>query len=147
MLINQRIIIFCAGELRYENRWKGLVLMASGSIPWCTDFGYHTSILDLAHIRHQFILDQGLYQTQRIYITNRTEMFLLHALRKVNKGKCRKGWIQPPSRIKTSQPGLRSPASPAKLSWPGPQFFQNGLTTVLSDKCHSMVNISSLTRP
>ena len=37
--------------------------------------------------RHNVIL----VVRQRIYITNRTEMFLLYALRKVNNHKCKKG--------------------------------------------------------
>ena len=46
-----------------------------------------------------------------IYITGRTEMFLLYALRKVNNRICKKGWIQQQSEAMTSRPGTPSPAS------------------------------------
>ena len=58
-----------------------------------------------------------------VYITNRTEMFLVCALRKVDNCYCKEGWIQQPSRVKTSWPGPPSPASRAELSRPGPIFF------------------------
>ena len=63
--------------------------------------------------------DSLIWFIQRIYSTNRTEMFLVYALRKVNNLKCKKGWIQQPSRVKTSRPSPPSPASRA-----GPHFFQ-----------------------